>query len=366
MTVICITKSQFMESILSTNYYVHFQKNAYPAIEKYLETNFHSKVFILVDTNTKNDCLPLFLDEVKNAASFIVIEITAGEIYKNLDTCLKIWTFLSELGADRKSILINLGGGVVTDMGGFVASTFKRGIKFINIPTTLLSMVDASVGGKTGVDLGVLKNQIGLFSNPEMVLIDTTYLNTVSDREIRSGLAEIIKYGFTFDKDIWEQIKQLKDINYKLIDDLVYRSVEIKNNVVLKDPKEENLRKALNFGHTIGHAIESYFLENEDKVTLTHGEAIAAGMIIELFYSSKLFNFPMEYTAELKDFVHKFYGKYDILESDFSPIIDLMQFDKKNVNGKVNFVLLTQMENCKIDVQVDRDLLIEGLNYYLN
>ena len=354
-----------MESILSTNYYVHFQKNGYLAIEKYLDTNFHSKVFILVDTNTKKDCLPLFLNEVSNASSFVVIEIPAGEIYKNLDTCLDIWSTLSELGADRKSILINLGGGVITDMGGFVASTFKRGIKFINIPTTLLSMVDASVGGKTGIDLGVLKNQIGLFSNPEMVIIDTKYLKTVSQREIRSGLAEVIKYGFTFDKNIWNKIKQLKDINYKLIDDLIYRSVEIKNSVVLKDPKEENLRKALNFGHTIGHAIESYFLENEDKVALTHGEAVAAGMIIELYFSSKLFDFPMKYTSELKGFVHKFYGKYNILESDFSPIIDLMQFDKKNVNGNVNFVLLNQIENCKIDVQVDKDLLIEGLNYYL-
>ena len=354
-----------MESILSTNYYVHFQKNAYRSIEKYLENNFHSKVYILVDTNTKKDCLPVFLKEVKNSDSFEIIEISAGEIYKNLDTCLEIWKTLSDLSADRKSIVINLGGGVVTDMGGFVASTFKRGIRFINIPTTLLSMVDASVGGKTGVDLGVLKNQIGLFSNPEMVIIDSAYLKTVSDREIRSGLAEIIKYGFTFDKNIWNEIKQIEDINLELVDSLIYRSIEIKNNVVLKDPKEENIRKALNFGHTMGHAIESYFLENEDKIALTHGEAIAVGMIIELYYSTKLFDLPMKYTVELKSFVAKFYGKFDIKPSDFAPIIDLMQFDKKNVNGKVNFVLLDKIEHCKMDVQVNKELLIEGLNYYL-
>lgn len=354
-----------MESVLSSNYYVHFNKKGYNALAEYLRQTVHSKVFILVDRNSKKDCLPIFLKEIQNSNTFEIIEIKAGEIYKNLDTCLTIWNTLSASGADRKSIVINLGGGVVTDMGGFVASTFKRGIKFINVPTTLLSMVDASVGGKTGVDLGVLKNQIGLFSNPEMVLIDSTYLKTISDREIRSGLAEIIKYGFTFDISIWNKIKHFKTIDLKAIDSLIHRSVVIKNEVVLKDPREENIRKSLNFGHTIGHAIESYFLENEDKIALTHGEAVAAGMIIELYYSSKLLGFPIEHTNELKNFVLHFYGKYDIHESDFNPIIDLMQFDKKNVSGKVNFVLLDKIEHCKFDVQANNELLIEGLNYYL-
>ncbi len=355
-----------MKSILSTNYYVHFESNAYAALHEYLNENFHSKIFLLVDTNTVKKCLPHFIKAFDKNSNFEIIEIKAGEVYKNIDTCVDLWSKLSDLGADRKSLLINLGGGVITDMGGFVASTFKRGIKFINIPTTLLSMVDASVGGKTGVDLGVLKNQIGLFSNPEMVLIDTHFLTTVSEREMRSGLAEIIKYGFTFDENIWNRIKPLKNINIDIINALVYHSIAIKNNVVLKDPKEENLRKTLNFGHTIGHAIESYFLEKEDKNALTHGEAIAIGMVIELYYSSKLLNFPIQYTDELKSFVNAYYGKVSILDSDFRPIIDLMQFDKKNVNGKVNFVLLNRMENCEIDIQVTDNLLIEGLNYYLN
>lgn len=355
-----------MESILSTNYYVHFHNKAYTALQNYLNDNFHSKIFILVDTNTKKQCLPHFLNTFKNSVDFEIIEINAGEVYKNMETCVNLWNKLTYLGADRKSLLINLGGGVITDMGGFVASTFKRGIKFINIPTTLLSMVDASVGGKTGVDLGVLKNQIGLFSNPEMVLIDTQYLTTVSEREMRSGLAEIIKYGFTFDAKIWDKIRTMNTADFELIKTLVYHSIEIKNNVVLKDPKEENLRKALNFGHTIGHAIESYFLESKNKETLTHGEAIAIGMIIELYYSSKLFDFPMQYTEELKNFVHHFYGKIEIQKSDFTPIINLMQFDKKNVSGKVNFVLLSQMEKCEIDVQIKDDLLIGGLQYYSN
>ncbi len=353
-----------MTSILSTNYYVHFQANCYLKLQSYLKENFHSKIFILVDENTKKNCLPLFLGQIEAAKDFLVLEIKAGEEHKNLETCSFIWNRLTELGGDRKSLLINLGGGVITDIGGFAASTFKRGIKFINIPTTLLSMVDASVGGKTGIDLGVLKNQIGLFSNPEMVLVDTTFLKTVSDREMRSGLAEIIKYGITFDQHIWEKLQPLQNIDFKIIDDLVYRSIEIKNNVILQDLKENNLRKALNFGHTIGHAIESYFLENTSKKPLTHGEAIAIGMVIELYYSSKLFNFPLEKTAELKEFAVNFYGKTSIEKSDFQPIIKLMQYDKKNINGKVNFVLLENLEECKLDVLVDDALLVEGLEYY--
>ena len=353
-----------MKSISSTGYSVHFQTAAYEFLNAYLNNNFYSSIYILVDSNTKKFCLPIFLKHVNNSKTFRVIEIPEGEIYKNLNTCLTIWTELTENGADRKSLLINLGGGVITDMGGFVASTFKRGIHFINIPTTLLSMVDASVGGKTGVDLGVLKNQIGLFSNPEMVLIDTDYLNTVEDREIKSGLAEIIKYGFTFDKNIWGKIKNFNKIERDKVRDLIHRSIEIKNEVVLQDLKEENLRKTLNFGHTMGHAIESYFLENNNKKDLKHGEAIAIGMVIELYYSSKLLDFPIKYTDELKAFVHQFYGKIDLLESDYQPIIDLMQFDKKNIKGKVYFVLLKKMEYCKLNVQVPTKLLIKGLEYY--
>ncbi len=354
-----------MNSILSTNYYVHFQDDAYNSLENYLKENSYSKLFILVDINTKKECLPFFLDKLKADENFEIIEIHPGEKFKNLETSLTIWNHLTDLGADRKSILFNLGGGVITDMGGFVASTFKRGIRFINIPTTLLSMVDASVGGKTGIDLGVLKNQIGLFSNPEMVLIDTRFLKTVSEREMKSGLAEIIKYGFTFDESIWNKIKAIQEINFQLIDDLIYRSIEIKNEVVLKDLREQNIRKSLNFGHTIGHAIESYFLENEHKNALTHGEAIAIGMVIELYYSSKIFDFPLLNTSELKNFVCNFYGKVKIDKADFQPIIDLMQYDKKNVNGQVNFVLLDKMESCKIDIQVNPDLLVAGIQYYI-
>ncbi len=355
-----------MKSILSTDYYVHFNNDAFIELEKYLNENFHSKLFILVDANTREHCLPYLLKQFEEDMNFEIIEIEAGEIHKNIDTCGLIWNQLTNLCADRKSVLVNLGGGVITDMGGFVASTFKRGIKFINIPTTLLSMVDASVGGKTGVDLGVLKNQIGLFSNPEMVLIDTVFLKTLSDREMRSGMAEIIKYGLTFDINIWREIHSMNELKSEILHDLVYRSIEIKNNVVLKDLKEDNLRKTLNFGHTMGHAIESYFLESKEKNSLTHGEAIAIGMVIELFYSSKLFGYPISETGSMKDFVIRYYGKAPILETDFDAIISLMKYDKKNVNGMVNFILLKKAGEFVFDVQLDNDLLLKGLKYYNN
>ena len=359
-------KIKGMKSIKSTGYQVHFQERSYQALKDYLNENFCSRIFVLVDSNTSRHCLNSFLTKAGLEGKIETLAIPAGEKHKNLDACTRIWTQLSDRGGDRKSILINLGGGVITDMGGFVASCFKRGIRFINVPTTLLSMVDASVGSKTGVDLGVLKNQIGLFSRPEMVLIDMEFLSTVPDREMRSGLAEIIKYGYTFDQGLWKEIKTFQGIDLKKITPLVHRSVEIKNEVVLNDLHETGLRKTLNFGHTAGHAIESYFLEQEAKSDLTHGEAIAAGMVIELYYSHKSLGLPLEMAGELKDFVKSFYGPIELIESDFDPIIGLMAFDKKNVSGKINFVLLDRMEHSQVDQQLDPGLIREGFSYFSN
>ena len=206
-----------MQPILSNNYYVNFNEDAYQKLNVFISDFKPSTIFILVDENTNNYCLSILLEALETVAEIEIIEIEAGEENKNLETCTGVWNALTELGADRKSLMINLGGGVITDLGGFVASAFKRGIAFVNIPTTLLSMVDASVGGKTGVDLGVLKNQIGLFSDPEMVLIDIHYLETISDRELRSGLAEIIKYGITYDIHLWNEINNFKEINIDAI-----------------------------------------------------------------------------------------------------------------------------------------------------
>lgn len=353
-----------MTPILSNNYYVNFNEDAYSKLNKFITSSKPSTIFILVDENTNENCLPILIEKIETTSPIEIIEIEAGEENKNLDTCSGVWHALTELGADRKSLLINLGGGVITDLGGFVASCFKRGINFINIPTTLLSMVDASVGGKTGVDLGVLKNQIGLFSNPEMVLIDTLYLDTVLERELISGLAEIIKYGITYDIKLWDEIISFKELSIKNISTLIHRSIEIKNEVVTEDPKEAGLRKILNFGHTLGHAIESYFLESETKENLTHGEAIAIGMITEAFISERLLKFPSKKLNAIKETIVNIYGKVPIPTSDYEGILELLIHDKKNIGGQVNFVLLTDFEKFKLDCKVEKSLLIEALDFY--
>lgn len=350
-----------MKTIQAISYPVHFQEESYQELSNLIEKNNYSIIFILVDENTFEHCYPKFIPNLSTDNRIEVIEIESGEINKNLETCMGVWNAITELGGDRKSVLITLGGGVITDLGGFVASCFKRGIDFINIPTTLLSMVDASVGGKTGVDLGVLKNQIGLFANPEMVLVDNRFLATVAPREIKSGIAEIIKYGLTYDVKLFDEIKNNKNLK---ISDLIFRSVEIKNEVVLRDPKEKNLRKTLNFGHTLGHAIESFYLESEDKKNLTHGEAIAIGMVCECYMSSKMLGFPVEKLNEVKDVVISIYEKTTLLIEDFSAIMELLKHDKKNVNGQVNFVLLNDFEDFKIDCNVSKKLIIESMGFY--
>ncbi|MDY0779451.1 3-dehydroquinate synthase [Tenacibaculum sp. IB213877] len=351
-----------MKTIQSATYPVHFNDKAYSKLSNFIATQNYSSVFVLVDDNTMDCCYPRFMQNFVCNLPLEVIQIDAGEVFKNIETCVGVWNAMTELGADRKSLLITLGGGVITDLGGFVAATFKRGIDFINIPTTLLSMVDASVGGKTGIDLGVLKNQIGVFANPEMVLIDPEYLHTLSAREIRSGTAEIIKYGLTHDINLFNKIKDNNNLN---IVDLIHRSIEIKNEVVLKDPKEKNLRKVLNFGHTIGHGIESYFLENPEKENLTHGEAITIGMVCESFISSKLLGFSAEKVEEIKHTVLSIYGKIEILPDDFEPIISLLKHDKKNVGGNVNFVLLKDYEDFQLNCEASTDTIVKSLNYYL-
>src|SRR6218665_4176398 len=256
-----------MSFIQANGYPIYCNESAYAALNDYLANHKYSSVFIIVDTHSNEFCLPNFLANLATETTIEIVEFDSGESSKNIDTCVEIWKVLTELGADRKSLIINVGGGVVTDLGGFIASTFKRGIDFINVPTTLLSMVDASVGGKNGVDLGNLKNQIGVINVPKLVLIDTEYLSTLPQNEMRSGLAEMLKHGLIYDAPYWRQFSDLKSIIFDDLDELIYRSVEIKNEIVIQDPTEKNIRKALNFGHTLGHAIESYFLENDAKTT---------------------------------------------------------------------------------------------------
>jgi 3-dehydroquinate synthase len=260
--------------------------------------------------------------------------------------------------------MINIGGGVITDLGGFVACTFKRGIAYVNVPTTLLSMVDASVGGKTGVDLGHLKNQIGVISNPDLVLIDTQYLDTLPKNQMRSGLAEMLKHGLITGEGYWNKFLDLSKLSLNDLDELIYESVIIKKNVVEEDPYENGLRKTLNFGHTLGHAIESYFLSNPNKTTLLHGEAIVVGMILACYISSELTGFPKETTLEIKELFTNYYGKVIIEPKEYNTIMELLKYDKKNHHGNINFVLLEGIGKTKIDCLVDDAIIIDALDFY--
>ena len=351
-----------MESIITPSYAVHFNEKAYTALNGHLSASKYSKIFILVDENTHECCLPSFMARIKGDHTYEIIEIQEGEIHKNIDTCTQVWEAMSERDADRKSVLINLGGGVVTDLGGFVASTFKRGIDFINVPTTLLAMVDASVGGKTGVDLGMLKNQIGVINQPQMVLVVTDFLKTLEERQLHSGFAEMLKHGLISSKAYWTSLKQLT--SFDGLDHLIHTSVGIKNDVVLQDPTEQNLRKTLNYGHTLGHAIESYFLQDRERPSLLHGEAIAVGMVLEAYLSHELTGLSKNELEDIKTTFLSRYTKVDFLDKDIEAILSLLKFDKKNAYGNINFVLLKSIGETVIDVKVPQNLFALAFAYY--
>lgn len=351
-----------MESIKSHSYEVHLEELAQAALRQHIAKNNYSKVFVLVDENTKKCCLSIFKEILGDVAQIDgLYEIKSGEEHKHIGTCLQVWEWMSDQGGDRKSLLINLGGGVLTDLGGFVASTFKRGISFINIPTTLLSMVDASVGGKTGVDLGALKNQIGVINQPEMVLVFPKFLQTLEARQIKSGFAEMLKHGLIMDIDYWKALKAADKF-----DDAptIKKSIAIKNQVVMEDPTEQGLRKVLNFGHTLGHAIESYCLENQERKTLLHGEAIAIGMILEGYLSHKLQGLSGLSLQGIKDTFLTHFERVDFNTDDIKAILDLLKYDKKNSHGDVNFVLLQAIGTAVWDVKVPENLFDEAFAYY--
>ncbi len=351
-----------MDSIETSSYQVHFNARAFTALKAHLQKAGYSKVFILVDENTHACCLPPFLEGMGQLPGHELLRIRSGEEHKNIATCMQLWEALSEKDADRKSLLINLGGGVLTDLGGFVASTFKRGIAFINVPTTLLSMVDASIGGKTGVDLGPLKNQVGVINQPLMVLIVEGFLKTLDQRQMRSGFAEMLKHGLIRNKSYWDALKDLPSVQEAA--PFIYDSVRIKNEVVLQDPREEHLRKILNYGHTLGHAIESYYLE-KGKDMLLHGEAIAIGMILEAYLSHKLCGMDAATMDAIKGAFLRRYPRVAMGKGDISQILELLKFDKKNTHGRINFVLLKDIGVPAIDVTVPVNLFEEAFAYYM-
>lgn len=340
---------------------VIFTSEAKYALSGVLAHLSFSRLVVLTDATTQSNCLPIIGTVLPNDTLFI--SVSPGEIHKNLETCSLIWAKMTEAALDRKALMLNLGGGVITDMGGFCASLYKRGIRFVNMPTTLLSQVDASVGGKLGVDFNGLKNHLGVFNEPETVLIAPEFLETLSNAELRSGYAEILKHGLIRDKAYFST---LKSANWEDQDweSLIYHSVAIKNAVVTADPKEAGLRKILNFGHTIGHAFESFFLDTPNH--LLHGEAIALGMICEGFLSFQKVGFSYEELDQLTKTMLQIYGKVDFSVNDLDPILDLCLQDKKNEGSTLMFSLLTSIGDCTYNIPVNREEIREAIIYYHN
>ena len=349
-----------MNKIDSIGHSVFFEAD-FTSLRALLDERQYSKVFILTDRNTGELCLPLMIAAMPESFTYDIIEVDPGEENKNIDFCIGIWKMMLDFDADRNAVMINLGGGVVTDMGGFAASTFKRGIDFIQIPTTLLAQVDASVGGKTGIDLDAVKNIIGTFTLPQAVFINAGFLRTLDRRQLVSGYAEMVKHAFIYDSAYYEQ---LKAFNFdEPSEALIYRSVEIKNAVVTADPKEAGLRKILNFGHTIGHAIETYSLDN-DNSPLLHGEAIAVGMICEAFLSQRHNGLSEAELAEVVAHLRSVFPAYQLKQESFGAIIATMRNDKKNSQGRIGFSLLKGLGECSYNHYLEADAIEEALVYY--
>ena len=335
----------------------------YLSIAEKINSDKFSSIFVLVDENTEKFCLELFIKK-SGIKSFNKIIISSGEENKNIDTCISIWGQLNSFKADRKSLLINLGGGVLTDIGGFAASTYLRGIEFINIPTTLLGMVDAAHGGKTGIDFKQLKNQIGVFNEPLEVLLDNEYLKTLSKEEFINGYAEVVKHSLLTDKPDLTFNSLIKLDLFKDSDYIINSYSSVKNEIVESDKYESSIRKILNLGHTIGHAVESYSYISDKVVDLKHGQAIVIGIITELYISYKKFNFPLKDLINVKEHLKNYFSLIQLEEDDIMNIYDLMVYDKKNEGSKINFVLLKEIGKPVIDQIVNKDLFIESFEFY--
>jgi len=322
-----------------------------------------NQIFVLTDTHSEALCLPL-VKEAEGLRSARFLTIPAGDDHKNVESLSKVWQFLSQYGATRKSVLVNIGGGMVTDLGGFAAASFKRGIDCIHIPTTVLSAVDAAVGGKTGVNFNGLKNEIGAFHLPVAVLINAAFFGSLDRNNVLSGYAEMLKHGLLSDKDYWNRLLSL-DLSHPespAFFAAVKRSVEIKQDITTQDPKEQGIRKALNLGHTVGHAFES--LSHQRQAPVLHGYAIAWGLLCELYLSVRSLSFPREILQSYARFVREEYGVYPISCQDYPALYEAMTHDKKNESAAINFTLLSGIGEIRIDQTADKARIEEMLDYY--
>lgn len=350
-----------MKVIYDKNYKVFFGTDVLSHLAQTLIDKAYSRVFVLVDENTEKYCLPILKPYLEN---FTLVKILSGEQNKNLSTAAIIWDALQYNLANRNTVLLNLGGGTLSDLGGFCASTYKRGIDFINIPTTLLSMVDASIGGKQGVDLNSYKNLIGVFKHPKQVFIYPQFIETLLVSEQKNGLSEIVKHALISDKKFFEKILSTPEINYSQIDKWIEKSAKIKIQIVNKDPHEKGLRKVLNFGHTIGHAVETFSLMTDSK-PLKHGEAVAIGIICESFLSFKTMKLDGDDFEKIIKVITANFEKY-FSSWNIDELLKIMQNDKKNNNSEINFTLLKKIGKPVIDCNCTNELIIESLNFYKN
>lgn len=343
---------------------ITFLDDDFTQLSLYINETNPSKLFFLVDENSHEHCLPFVLANLETEIPFEIIEIEAGEELKTIETATQLWEILAEFEADRKALLGNLGGGVITDLGGFVASTYKRGIKFINIPTTLLGMCDASIGGKTGIDHQFLKNIVGTFAEAENIFVYPAFLKTLPFIELRSGVAEMLKHGLIADQKHWQDLIFIENLTPESLFPYIETSMKIKENVVEADFIEENVRKTLNFGHTIGHAIESLFLHTGNPIP--HGEAVAMGMICETRISFLQGVIAEASCDEVIENISRFYPKLNIDSFPNEMIMALMINDKKNVGGQINFSLLEGIGSGVFDQQVSEEQIIDALQFYQN
>lgn len=333
------------------------------AFRDFMARRRYSKVMLIADEHTQTHCMPLFLEKT-GMTNLPVISIPAGEQHKNIDACRMIWHEMMRHTADRQSLTINLGGGVIGDMGGFCAGTFKRGMDFVQVPTTLLSQVDASIGGKLGIDFEGIKNSIGIFQDPEAVFIDPDFLRTLPEEEIKSGFGEIIKHALIGQPSEWESLKKLRDLREVDWQQILVPSLNVKRRIVQEDPYERGIRKALNFGHTIGHAVESLAL-NGDR-PLTHGAAIAIGMVCETWLSCKTVGLPTDVLDDLTELVRAVYGHHHLEQDDFGQLFALMRQDKKNEDHKINFTLIDEVGHPLVNRNCGENLIQESILYYIN
>ncbi len=321
------------------------------------------KLFIITDNNTGKHCLQYLLASVNALKTAAVLEFENGEENKGIETCMYIWRTLLQMGATRQSVIINLGGGVVSDLGGFIAGTYQRGIRYINIPTTLLAQADASVGAKVAIDLNEYKNMVGLFYDPVAVFIDTHFLISLSKREWLNGYAEMIKHALLESEEAWNEIINTSITNQKALEKILIRSVAFKHKTVQCDKHEAGLRKILNLGHTAGHAIESFYLEN-DKFKIKHGEAVIEGLIIELLIAQKKCGFPAEQFEIIVQYLREYFNSISIDKTDFSRLIQIMKSDKKNRGNEINFTLLSAIGKPLYDIPITAHEIEQALMRY--